>query len=70
MRVFSDLIGRYYDMEETVKIKNTLQAGKYIKHGAYPKDIFWDDELNTLVFVFNRDESKKLYQRWKSYELE
>lgn len=70
MRVYSDLSHDYYDFEDTVKIKNTLQAGKYIKHGLNPLDIFWDDDVNTLVFVFDKEASKPLYQRWKAYDLE
>ncbi|QHJ85112.1 MAG: hypothetical protein [Bacteriophage sp.] len=70
MRVFSDLTSHYYDTHDAVRIMNTKQAGKYIKHGVYPKDIMWEEDLNTLVFVFNKAESKELYEKWKSYDLE
>ena len=50
-----------------VKIVNTKQAGMYIKHGLKPIDLYWG--YNTLVFVFDRNETKELYDLWCKHEL-
>lgn len=56
-----------YKTENTVKIVNTRQAGLYIKNNIPLVDLFWSQ--NTLVFVFNREESKGVYDLWCKREL-
>ena len=48
---------REYEIEDTVRIVNTKQAGMYIKHNI------------PLVFVFNREDTKKAYELWCRHEL-
>ena len=70
MRIYSELTKQYYDKEETVSIKNTKQAGLYMKYGVFPVDIYWEEESDVLVFIFSKRETKNLYQMWKNYCLE
>lgn len=56
-----------YEIEETVRIVNTKQAGMYVKHNIPLVDMFWSKD--SLVFVFNREQSKKAYELWCKHEL-
>lgn len=67
MRVYSKIFNNEYSTEDTVKIVNTRQAGLYIKNDIPPVDLFWSK--NALVFVFNREESKGVYDLWCKREL-
>ncbi|WP_343247484.1 hypothetical protein [Diplocloster hominis] len=58
---------REYEIEDTVRIVNTKQAGMYIKHNIPLVDLFWSRD--TLVFVFNREDTKKAYELWCRHEL-
>lgn len=49
-----------------IRIVNYKQASMYIKHGVQPRELFYD---NVLVFVFNREETKEVYDKWCKYEL-
>lgn len=70
MRLYSDCFDRYYEKDECIPIKNTKQAGLYIKYNAFPVDIFWEDspdnENGTLVFMFKKSDTKNLYQLWNA----
>lgn len=67
MRVYSEIFNNEYSTEDTVKIVNTRQAGLYIKNNVPLVDLFWSK--NALVFVFNREESKEVYDLWCKREL-
>lgn len=67
MRVYSKIFNNEYSTEDTVKIVNTRQAGLYIKNDIPLVDLFWSK--NALVFVFNREESKRVYDLWCKREL-
>lgn len=56
-----------YEIEETVRIVNTKQAGMYVKHNIPLVDMFWSKD--SLVFVFNREQSKKAYELWCNHKL-
>lgn len=51
---------------EKVKIVNIRQASMYIKNGLKPTDIYYTDKL---VFVFNTDETKEVFEMWKNHSL-
>ena len=53
-------------MKEIVKIINPKQAGLYIKHGIKPIDMVYTD---VLVFIFDKEETNKLYQLWLRHKL-
>ncbi len=67
MKVYSEIFNNEYSTEDTVKIVNTRQAGLYIKNNVPLADLFWSK--NALVFVFNREESKEVYDLWCKREL-
>lgn len=68
MREFSDILKRYYDQEDSQIIVNTKQAGLYIKHHCPLLDLYWSD--GSLIFVFDKESSKPLYELWCKRELE
>ena len=51
---------------ETVKIVNLDQVSKYIQHGIKPVDIQY---TNRLVFVFDKEQTKDVFKKWRNYEL-
>lgn len=68
MKEFSQLTGREYEIEDSVTIVNPKQYGLYIKHNLNPIDLFWSKDR--LVMVFNKFESKRLYEKWCKHELD
>jgi len=64
---YSHIFGTEYDDTNTVRIVNTKQAGKYIYHKVPLIDLYYSVE--TLVFVFNRDDTKEVYDKWCKHEL-
>lgn len=68
IREYSEQFNQEYEIEDTVRIVNTKQAGLYIKNNIRLIDIFWSKE--NLVFVFDRRESKDVYQKWLNHELQ
>lgn len=67
IKEFSDVFLKEYDIEDTVKIVNTKQAGLYVKNHVPLIDLFWSKD--TLVFVFDREQSKFAYDLWCKHEL-
>lgn len=64
----SKITGKTYDTDDVLYIVNPLQTYKYIKHGAELLDI----ELGSndkLLYVFNRANTKELYDAWCLHEL-
>ena len=51
---------------KTVKIVNYLQAAMYIKHGVKPIDM---DYTNKIVFIFDAENTKEVWEKWKRKEL-
>lgn len=56
-----------YEIEDTVRIVNTRQAGLYVKNNVPLIDLFWSRD--TLVFVFDREDSKIAYDLWCKHQL-
>lgn len=69
----STVTGRSYDVFKTVKILNIKQATQYMANDVYPVDI--KITINNkngekcLVFYFDKEESKEVYDKWCNYEL-
>lgn len=68
IKEYSEQFNQEYEIEDTVRIVNTKQAGLYIKNNIHLIDVFWSKE--NLVFVFDRRESKDVYQKWLRHELQ
>lgn len=58
-----------YDTKACVRIVNPKQCALYMKHGVYPID-FYAGGNNTLVYVFVYEQTKELYEKWLSHELD
>lgn len=70
----SGLTHQTYDVFKMVRILNIQQAAAYINNGVFPIDIIVDLDEKTkqrrLVFLFDREGSKSVYDKWCNYELE
>lgn len=55
---------------KTVNILNLQQMKRYVKHGAKPIDISYDNERDRIVFTFSKDETQELYKLWNQHELD
>lgn len=69
----STVTGKSYDVFKTVKILNIQQACSYMDNDVFPVDIKVSEDQRShkrcLVFYFDRDESKEVYDKWCNYEL-
>ena len=64
---------RNYTQNEVYRIINPKQIRLYIKNNVYPIDMYasFDDKGNDVtVYVFLREETQELYQKWLAHELE
>lgn len=59
---------RSYDTNKVVRIADRWQSFLYIKHGAYPVDMYVSTDEN-LVMVFDKEETRELYEKYRRYEL-
>ena len=72
----SQVTGKKYDYfsKDVVRILNIDQAAAFIKHDADLIDIYTSQDRktgkNVLVFVFQRESTKDLYDLWCKHELE
>ena len=54
-------------IKETVNIVNPKQAQLYIKNGLEPLRVYWN--IDRIVYVFDREKSYPLFDKWCNYEL-
>ena len=59
--------GEPYDPKDCVRIADRYQMFLYVKHGAYPRDIYVIG--NDMVMVFDKADTKELYELWRSHQL-
>lgn len=66
-------LGKEYYANKAIRIANPLQAASYWMNGLCPLDIYpiRDRETNkpTIIYVFDRADSKELFDRWCNKEL-
>ena len=65
----STVTGKKYNIFETVKILNINQCIYYMQNGFYPVDIKIsqnEKENKCLVFYYDKNETKKIYEDWRS----
>lgn len=58
----------HYDATKCARIINPVQQALYIKHGAKPIDIYCGYD-SRLVLVFNKEDTKELFDKWVNHEL-
>ena len=68
LKVQSSVTGKCYETDECVFIVNPLQVYKYLLNDLAPIDVL-PGEDNKIVFVYNRQESRDLYDKWCKREL-
>ena len=70
----TNLHPRDYTANEVCRIVNPKQSMLYIKHRLFPIDMYTSIDAKTgndiLVMIFDKEESKELYQAWCNHELE
>ncbi len=69
---FSTVTGKSYDVFKTVKILNIKQSAAYMDNDIFPVDIRVSQDKNgqrCLIFYFDKEESKEVYDKWCNYEL-
>lgn len=71
MKTTSAITGKTYDPDEVVFIPNMLQNFWYMNYGAELLDIIPDNkhDQKKIVFVWNREDTKYLYDAWCKHEL-
>lgn len=71
--VYSNTTGKTYNIKDTVRILNCQQVAAYMCNGAEPLDIYASRHYETgnpvLVFLFDRNATKDLYDKWCKHEL-
>ncbi len=72
MKNESNLHPRPYYVNEVVRIVNPKQMRFYVSKGIYPIDMYvseddWDNQI--VVYIFLREETQDLYQKWINHDL-
>lgn len=61
-------VGKPYRVTDAIRILNQKQAAFYWENGVLPVDIYPSKDFETgepiIVYVFIKDETKKLYTTW------
>lgn len=58
---------RFYNTREVVRIVDRYEQFLFIKHGAYPVDMYEKDD--NLVMIFLKQDTKELYELYRQYKL-
>lgn len=64
---------RPYTIDEVVRIVNPKQRDLYVKYEVYPIDIYPSvdkDGKDITVYIFLKEETQDLYQKWCKHTLE
>ena len=64
---------RPYNTHEVVRIVNPKQRDLYIKHRVYPIDMYPsvnEEGKDIIVYIFLKEETKDLFQKWIDHTLE
>lgn len=64
---------RDYNEKEVVRIVNEIQWKKYVKHGAYPIDMYPSvdkDGKDIIVHIFLKEDTRDLFDAWLAHELD
>ena len=64
---------RPYTIDEIIRIVNPKQRDLDMKHNVYPIDIYPSVDKNgkdITVYIFLKEDTKDLYQKWLDHTLE
>ena len=73
MIIQPNLKPRPYSEKEVCRIVNELQYKKYVKNRVFPIDMYpgiTSEGKDIIVYIFLREETKDLYQKWLDHELD
>lgn len=59
-----------YDPKKVIRCRDRYQCYLYLKHGAYPVDMYVSAATEDLIMVFDKAETHDLYEKYRRYELE
>ena len=59
---------REYHSRDVIAIRDRWQQFLYVKNNAYPLDMYVDSKDN-LVMIFDKSETRELYEKYRRYEL-
>lgn len=72
-KVESTINGIEYYQSDVVRIVNSKQAATYMEHGAKQLDVYSSRDYKSndpiVVFIFNRADTKDLYDLWCDHNL-
>lgn len=70
----TNIKSRDYYLNEVNRICNIKQQIFYMDNGVFPIDIYpsYDDknDRKIIVMIFEKEKTKELYQKWKSYDVD
>lgn len=70
----TNLKARDYNLHEVNRICNVKQQLFYMNNGAFPIDIYPSYDKNNdrkiIVMIFDKDDTRELYIKWKNYDVE
>lgn len=52
----------------TVRIVNPKQCAYYMKSGVKPLELILDETTNKLVYLFDANSTKPMWEVWKRHE--
>jgi hypothetical protein len=64
LKVISEFTGKEYETDDCIVYGNATQAAQYWLWGIKPVD-FYPTEERRFVFVFTKEDHKKLINKWK-----
>ncbi|MDD7314962.1 MAG: hypothetical protein PUH11_04465 [Bacilli bacterium] len=50
---------------KNICILDVKQATFYLKHGLKAKDMFYSDRWDKIVYVYDEEDTKKVWELWK-----
>ena len=53
IKEYSEMFNKEYEIEDTVRIVNTRQAGLYVKHNVPLVDLFWKQVKKHMIYGAN-----------------
>ena len=70
----TNIKSRDYYLNEVNRICNIKQQIFYMDSGVFPIDIYpsYDNknDRKIIVMIFEKEKTKELYQKWKSYDVD
>ena len=70
----TNIKSRDYYLNDVNRICNIKQQIFYMDSGVFPIDIYpsYDDknDRKIIVMIFEKEKTKELYQKWKSYDVD